>query len=66
MTDGGGLCVMYVSDAKNNQQVFLLSTKRKLYSLSREGQITLVTEVTCVLRSLVTGDNISSSSSEHG
>ena len=61
MTDGGGL---NASDAKNNQQVFLLSTKRKLYSLSREGQITLVTEVTCVLRSLVTEDNISSSSSE--
>ena len=56
---------MYVSDAKNNQQLFLLSTKRKLYSLSREGQITLVTEVTCVLRSLVTEDNISSSTSEH-
>lgn len=62
MTDGGGL---NASDAKNNQQVFLLSTKRKLYSLSREGQITLVTEVTCVLRSLVTEDNISSSTSEH-
>ena len=62
MTGGGGL---NASDAKNNQQVFLLSTKRKLYSLSREGQITLVTEVTCVLRSLVTEDNISSSTSEH-
>ena len=59
-----------MSDAKNNQQVFLLSTKRKLCSLTegrRPGQITVVTEVTevtCVLRSLVTEDNISSSSCE--